>query len=175
MFTCSHCNHSQYVSPLLIPALRQIIADTAQQRNEWDDSPEGLTLKAMKRIVATHNKRWWLVVASQDVSSLSLSSPVAPSPHIFPIKNKICIIPPGAPLPSLLSGHYRLTHRHHHHHRCRIPLRCCPSRRLLRRHHHRRLRCSSRCPRERAKAWGKKDTVVALHRTHPKCFTHASL
>jgi len=25
-----------------IPTLRQIIADTAQQRNKWDDSPEGL-------------------------------------------------------------------------------------------------------------------------------------
>ena len=36
-----------------IPTLRQIIADTAQQRNEWDDSPEGLTLKTMKRAVAT--------------------------------------------------------------------------------------------------------------------------
>ena len=49
-----------------IPTLRQIIADTAQQRNEWDDSPEGLTLKTMKRAVATHNKRRRLVVASQD-------------------------------------------------------------------------------------------------------------
>jgi len=76
----------------LIPTLRQIVADTAQQRNEWDDSPKGLTLKAMKRTVATHIKQWWLVVASQDVSSLSLSSPVAPSPHIFPIKNEMCII-----------------------------------------------------------------------------------
>ena len=76
-----------------IPTLQQIIADTAQQLNEWDDSPEGLALKAMKRAVATHNKPWWLAVASQDVSSLSLSSPVAPSPHIFPIKNKMCIIP----------------------------------------------------------------------------------
>ncbi len=75
-----------------IPTLQQIIADTAQQWNEWDDPPEGLTLKAMKHAVATHNKRWRLVVASQDVSSLSLSLPVAPSPHIFPIKNKMCII-----------------------------------------------------------------------------------
>ena len=49
-----------------IPTLRQIIADTAQQRNEWDDSPEGLTLKTMKRAVATHDKRQRLVVASQD-------------------------------------------------------------------------------------------------------------
>jgi hypothetical protein len=30
-----------------IPTLQQIIADTAQQQNEWDDSPEGLTLKTM--------------------------------------------------------------------------------------------------------------------------------
>jgi hypothetical protein len=50
----------------LIPTLRQIIADTAQQRNEWDDSHEGLTLKTMKHAVATHNKRRRLVVASQD-------------------------------------------------------------------------------------------------------------
>jgi hypothetical protein len=49
-----------------IPTLQQIIADTAQQRNEWDDSPKGLTLKTMKRAVATHNKRRRLVVASQD-------------------------------------------------------------------------------------------------------------
>ena len=49
-----------------IPTLQQIIADTAQQLNEWDDSPEGLALKAMKHAVATHNKRRRLVVASQD-------------------------------------------------------------------------------------------------------------
>jgi len=76
----------------LIPTLRQIIADTAQQRNEWDGSPKVLALKALKHAVATHNKRWWLVVASQDVSSLLLSLPVAPSPHIFPIKNKMSIV-----------------------------------------------------------------------------------
>jgi hypothetical protein len=70
-----------------IPTLRQIIADTAQQQNKWDDSPKGLTLKTMKHAVATHNKGPQLVVASQDVSSLSLSSPVTPLPHIFPIKN----------------------------------------------------------------------------------------
>jgi len=70
-----------------IPTLRQIIADTAQQQNEWDDSPEGLTLKTMKCAVATHNKRRRLVVASQDVLSLSLLLPVKPLPHIFPIKN----------------------------------------------------------------------------------------
>jgi hypothetical protein len=78
----------------LIPTLRQIIADTAQQQNEWDDSPEGLTLKTMKRADAIHNNRRRLVVASQDVSSLSLSLslPITPSPRIFPIKNKMCII-----------------------------------------------------------------------------------
>ena len=70
-----------------IPTLGQIIADTAQQQNKWDDSPEGLTLKTMKCAVATQKKRRRLVVASQDVSSLSLSSPVTPLPHIFPIKN----------------------------------------------------------------------------------------
>ena len=37
-----------------IPTLGQIIADTAQQQNKWDDSPEGLTLKTMKCAVATH-------------------------------------------------------------------------------------------------------------------------
>jgi hypothetical protein len=31
-----------------------------------DDSPKGLTLKTIKRAVATHDKRQWLVVASQD-------------------------------------------------------------------------------------------------------------
>ena len=72
-----------------IPALRQIIADTAQMQNEWDDSTKGLTLKTMKHAVATHNKRRRLVVASQDLLSLSLtlSSPDTPLPHIFPIKN----------------------------------------------------------------------------------------
>jgi hypothetical protein len=49
-----------------ISTIRQIIADTAKQRNEWDDSPDGLTLKTLKRAVATHNKRQRLVVASQD-------------------------------------------------------------------------------------------------------------
>jgi hypothetical protein len=70
-----------------IPTHRQIIADTAQMRNEWDDSTKGLTLKTMKCAVATHNKGLRLVVASQDVSSLSLLSPVTPLPPIFPIKN----------------------------------------------------------------------------------------
>jgi hypothetical protein len=70
-----------------IPTLRQIIADTAQQQNKWDDSPEGLTLKTMKHADATQNKRLRLVVASQEVLSLSLSSSVTPLPHIFPIKN----------------------------------------------------------------------------------------
>jgi hypothetical protein len=50
-----------------IPTLRQIIANTAQQQNKWDDSPKGLTLKTMKRAIATHNKRRQLVVASQDI------------------------------------------------------------------------------------------------------------
>jgi hypothetical protein len=49
-----------------IPTLQQIIADTAQQWNEWDDSPNGLTLKTLKRPVASQNKRQRLVVASQD-------------------------------------------------------------------------------------------------------------
>ena len=71
-----------------IPNLRQIIADTAQQQNKWDDSPKGLTLKTMKHAVATHNRRRRLVVASQDVLLLSLSSPVTPLPHIFPIRIK---------------------------------------------------------------------------------------
>jgi hypothetical protein len=70
-----------------IPTLRHIIAYTAQQQNKWDDSPEGLTLKTMKHAVATHNKRRRLVVASQDVLSLSLSLPITPLPHIVPIKN----------------------------------------------------------------------------------------
>ena len=70
-----------------VPTLLQIIADTAQQQNKWDDSPEGLTLKTMKHAVATHNKRRRLVDTSQDVLSLSLSSSVTPLPHIFPIKN----------------------------------------------------------------------------------------
>jgi hypothetical protein len=49
--------------------------------------PKGLTLKTMKHAVATHNKRRLLVVASQDLLPLSLSSPNTPLPHIFPIKN----------------------------------------------------------------------------------------
>jgi hypothetical protein len=83
-------------------------------------------LKTMKRAVDTHNKRRRLVVASQDVSSLSLLSPVTPLPHIFPELN-VHNIPPDAPLPLSSLCHYLLAHHHSHHHRCRIPSRHCPS------------------------------------------------
>ncbi len=50
---------------LSIPTLKGIIADKAKQRDEWDDSPNGLTWKTLERAVATHNKRQRLIVVSE--------------------------------------------------------------------------------------------------------------
>jgi hypothetical protein len=48
-----------------IPYLKQFIANTAKHQDEWDDCPNGLTLKTLKHAVAIHNKWQWLVVVSQ--------------------------------------------------------------------------------------------------------------
>jgi hypothetical protein len=48
---------------LAIPALKGIIASTAKQCDEWDDSPNGNTWKTLKRAVAVHHKRPQVIVA----------------------------------------------------------------------------------------------------------------
>jgi hypothetical protein len=42
---------------MAVPAIKQIIAVTAKQRDVWDESDEGETWKTLKRAVATHQKR----------------------------------------------------------------------------------------------------------------------
>jgi hypothetical protein len=42
---------------LAILALKQIIASTATQRDEWDNSPDGNSWKTLKCAVATYHKR----------------------------------------------------------------------------------------------------------------------
>jgi hypothetical protein len=42
---------------LAIPTLKQIIASTSTQRDEWDNSPEGNSWKRLKRAVAAYHKR----------------------------------------------------------------------------------------------------------------------
>jgi hypothetical protein len=49
-----------------IPTLQQIIAITAKQRDEWDDSPDGMKWKRLKRTTATKRKRQRLIVVSKD-------------------------------------------------------------------------------------------------------------
>ena len=45
-----------------VPAIKQIIAVTAKQRDVWDESDKGDTWKTLKRAVATHQKHWRLIV-----------------------------------------------------------------------------------------------------------------
>jgi hypothetical protein len=53
-----------------VPVLKEIITDTAKQRDEWDDSPNGNIWKTLRHAVATHQKRRpWLVVASEEESN----------------------------------------------------------------------------------------------------------
>ena len=40
-----------------VPLLKQIIAITAKQRDDWDASPDGLKWKTLKRTTASHEKR----------------------------------------------------------------------------------------------------------------------
>jgi hypothetical protein len=40
-----------------VPVLKQIIAITAKQRDDWDASPDGLKWKSLKRTTASHEKR----------------------------------------------------------------------------------------------------------------------
>jgi hypothetical protein len=47
---------------MAVPAIKQIIAVTAKQRDVWDKSDEGDTWKTLKRTVATHQKRRRLIV-----------------------------------------------------------------------------------------------------------------
>jgi hypothetical protein len=47
---------------LSIPTLKGIIASTAKQHNEWDDSPDGNIWMTLKRAVAAHHKRQRLIV-----------------------------------------------------------------------------------------------------------------
>ncbi len=42
---------------MAVPALEQIIAVTAKQRDVWDESDKGDTWKTLQRPVATHQKR----------------------------------------------------------------------------------------------------------------------
>ena len=41
---------------MIVPAIKQIIAVTAKQRDVWDESDEGDTWKTLLRAVATHQK-----------------------------------------------------------------------------------------------------------------------
>ncbi len=54
---------------LAVPALKGIIAETAKQRDEWDDLPDRNIWKTLRRTVTTHQKRWGLIVTSQEESN----------------------------------------------------------------------------------------------------------
>jgi hypothetical protein len=55
---------------LAVPVLNGIIANTAKQRDEWDNSPDGNIWKTLRHAVATHQKpRLQLVVASEEESN----------------------------------------------------------------------------------------------------------
>ena len=47
---------------MAVPAIQQIIAVTAKQRDVWDESDEGETWKTLKHAVATHQKHQRLIV-----------------------------------------------------------------------------------------------------------------
>ena len=49
---------------MAVPAIKQIIAITAKQRDVWDESGEGGTWKTLNRAVATHQKHRQLIVDS---------------------------------------------------------------------------------------------------------------
>jgi len=49
-----------------IPTLKEIIAITSKQRDEWDDSPDGINWKRLKRTTATQRKHRQLIVVSKD-------------------------------------------------------------------------------------------------------------
>ena len=49
---------------MAVPAIKQIIAVTAKQRDVWDKSEEGDTWKTLKPAVATHQKRQRFIVDS---------------------------------------------------------------------------------------------------------------
>jgi hypothetical protein len=51
---------------MAVPAIKQIIAVTAKQRDVWDESDEGTTWKTLKRAVASHQKHQRLIVASKE-------------------------------------------------------------------------------------------------------------
>jgi hypothetical protein len=49
-------------------ALKNIIDETAKERNEWDKSPNGNIWKKLQRAVNAHQKRRRLIVASEEES-----------------------------------------------------------------------------------------------------------
>jgi hypothetical protein len=50
-----------------IPVLKQIITDTAKQRDEWDESVDGKNRKTLMKTVATYCKRCEVMVASGEM------------------------------------------------------------------------------------------------------------
>jgi hypothetical protein len=55
---------------LAVPVLKGIIADTAKQCDEWDNSPNGNIWRTLRHAVATHQKHQpWLVAASEEESN----------------------------------------------------------------------------------------------------------
>jgi hypothetical protein len=53
---------------LAVLALRGIITETAKQHDEWDNLPDGNIWKTLLHAVNTHQKRWQLIVASEEES-----------------------------------------------------------------------------------------------------------
>ena len=50
-----------------IPVLKQIITDTAKQRDEWDESDDGKNCKTLMKTVATYRKRREVMLASGEM------------------------------------------------------------------------------------------------------------
>ena len=57
-----------------IPVLKQIITDTAKQRDGWDESDDGKNRKTLMKTVATYCKRRELMVASGEMLNSELES-----------------------------------------------------------------------------------------------------
>jgi hypothetical protein len=51
---------------LAVPALKEIIAETAKQCDEWDNLLNGNIWKTLRRTVTTHQKRQQMIVVSQE-------------------------------------------------------------------------------------------------------------
>jgi hypothetical protein len=75
---------------LAVPALKQIIIITAKQRDEWEDSSNGITWKILKRTVATHQNRQQLIVASEeDEQEVTYTSNIIDLKHLQSIQDGI--------------------------------------------------------------------------------------